>query len=163
MTNEQINVTCAKLLAEKGLTVAVAESCTGGLISTRLTETAGSSAYFECGLVTYSNASKVKLLGVPKEVIDEHGAVSRETAAAMAKGALGVSGADIAVAVTGIAGPSGGTREKPVGTVFIALATKDALICDRYDFGGNRCDVREKTSHAALSKIVEFIKASVRP
>lgn len=113
------------LFEEDGHTLAIAESCTGGFIASRLTDEAGSSAAFDQAVVTYSNQSKTDLLGVPKELIAEHGAVSAEVAVAMAEGALGLSNDDFAIAVTGIAGPGGGTEDKPVGTVFIALAQYD--------------------------------------
>ncbi len=113
------------LFEEDGHTLAIAESCTGGYIASRLTDEAGASAAFDQSVVTYSNDSKVKLLGVPKELIEEHGAVSREVAIAMADGALELSNDDFAIAVTGVAGPGGGTEETPVGTVFIALAQYD--------------------------------------
>ena len=113
------------LFEEDGHTLAIAESCTGGYIASRLTDEAGASAAFDQSVVTYSNDSKVKMLGVPAELIEEHGAVSAEVAIAMAEGALDLSNDDFAIAVTGIAGPGGGTEEKPVGTVFIALAQYD--------------------------------------
>lgn len=113
------------LFEEDGHTIAFAESCTGGYIASRLTDAAGSSAVFDQSVVTYSDSSKTAMLGVPKELIEEHGAVSAEVAVAMAEGALELSNDDYAIAVTGIAGPTGGTEEKPVGTVFIALAQYD--------------------------------------
>jgi nicotinamide-nucleotide amidase len=112
------------LLLERGLSLAAAESCTGGLISKRITDVAGSSAYFGMGLVTYSNEAKMRLLGVPAATLEAYGAVSEETVRAMAEGALRTSGAGIAVAVSGIAGPGGGTPEKPVGTVCFGLAAR---------------------------------------
>lgn len=115
-----------KLLREKGLKAATAESCTGGMVSQRITEIPGSSEVFDCGLCTYSNEMKEKLLGVSGETLAEFGAVSKETAAEMAKGVRKVSGADIGVSVTGIAGPDGGTAEKPVGLVYVAVES------DRY-------------------------------
>lgn len=113
------------LFEEDGHTLAIAESCTGGYIASRLTDASGSSAAFDQSVVTYSDASKTALLGVPEELIKEHGAVSPEVAVAMAEGALDLSNDDYAIAVTGIAGPRGGTEDKPVGTVFIALAQYD--------------------------------------
>ena len=109
----------------RGLTVATAESCTGGLVSAALTEIPGSSDVVDRGFVTYSNAAKEAMLDVPAAVLERHGAVSRETAEAMAAGALAISGADLAVAVTGIAGPGGGSAEKPVGLVHFAAAARD--------------------------------------
>ncbi len=113
------------LFEEDGHTIAFAESCTGGFIASRLTDAAGSSAVFDQSVVTYADSAKIAMLGVPKELITEHGAVSAEVAVAMAEGALELSNDDYAIAVTGIAGPTGGTEEKPVGTVFIALAQYD--------------------------------------
>lgn len=136
-------------LRNKGLKLATAESCTGGLISALFTEISGSSAVFECGFVTYSNQSKIKLLGIGTELIEKHGAVSEEVAKAMAHGAITKSGADIAVSVTGIAGPSGGTETKPVGLVYIAVATKNKTICEKNIFTGNRQNIRlSSVTHA---------------
>ena len=113
--------------AQSGLKLATAESCTGGLIAAILTEVPGSSDVFERGFVTYSNEAKTELLGVPAELIEKHGAVSEEVARAMASGALGHSRADIAVAVTGVAGPGGGTTAKPVGLVHLAAARRGSV------------------------------------
>jgi nicotinamide-nucleotide amidase len=112
----------------RGLTLATAESCTGGLIAAALTEVAGSSDVFDRGFVTYSNQAKIEMLGIPAELIAEHGAVSREVAEAMAKGALAASQADIAVAVTGIAGPGGGSALKPVGLVHLCAAGRNGRL-----------------------------------
>jgi nicotinamide-nucleotide amidase len=112
------------LCRARGLKVATAESCTGGLVAATLTEIAGSSDVVDCGFVTYSNAAKQAMLGVPEATLKRHGAVSGETAAAMAAGALKNSQADVAVAITGIAGPGGGTAEKPVGLVYFAAASR---------------------------------------
>jgi nicotinamide-nucleotide amidase len=137
----------------RGLKIATAESCTGGLIAALLTEIAGSSDVFERGFVTYSNDAKRELLGVPEELLTTHGAVSAPVARAMAQGALRRARADIAVAVTGIAGPGGGTDEKPVGLVHIAAARAGSAtatqICRFGDIG--RDQVRRKTVEAALA------------
>lgn len=114
-----------KGLAQRGLTIAVAESCTGGMVAKRLTDIPGASRVFGCGCITYSNDMKEKMLGVPAEILAQHGAVSAETAMAMACGVRALSGADIGVSITGIAGPDGGSEEKPVGLVYIGLSTKD--------------------------------------
>jgi nicotinamide-nucleotide amidase len=148
----------ADTLTKRGLKLAVAESCTGGLISCKLTDLPGSSAFLERGFVTYSNLAKIELLSVPDEIIAAHGAVSREVAELMAKGALRNSDADIAVAVTGIAGPTGGTEKKPVGTVFIAVATKDNVRLEKFNFSGDRLEIKEKTSVAALNMLHEELK-----
>lgn len=147
-----------KLLADaraKRRKIATAESCTGGLVAGLLTEIAGSSDVFERGFVTYSNQAKQELLGVPEALLIRHGAVSREVACAMAQGALAHSGADLAVAVTGIAGPGGGTADKPVGLVHIAAARKGGDILHReYRFGDiGRTQVRIATVDAALEML----------
>ena len=131
--------------------VATAESCTGGAIAYTLTEISGSSQWFERGFVTYSNASKIELLGVKPETITQYGAVSEQTALEMVVGALNHSKADIAIAVTGIAGPTGGSVEKPVGTVFIALAARGTTpYVKKHLFSGNRHEVRTQTVQTAL-------------
>lgn len=142
-----------------GRTVAVAESCTGGLVSAALTEIAGSSDVFETGLVTYSNEAKMALLGVSDEVIETFGSVSVACAWAMAQGALKRSGADVAVAITGIAGPGGGSAMKPVGTVVFARAERDAdpdaIIADRKEFGDlGRAGVRLQAALCALDLLL---------
>ena len=146
-----------KLLAEaraRGLKIATAESCTGGLIAGLLTEIAGSSDVVERGFVTYSNDAKEELLGVSREVLASHGAVSAEVARAMALGALKHARADIAVAVTGIAGPAGGTRQKPVGLVYLAAARDDQVIARECRFGDvGRGAVRLKSVEAALEML----------
>ncbi len=136
-----------------GLHIATAESCTGGLVAAALTDIAGSSDVVECGFVTYSNAAKQKLLGVPAATLTRHGAVSRETAAAMAKGALKNSPADLAVAITGIAGPGGGSKRKPVGLVYFAAADRAGRsIARRRRFGKiGRAKVRSRSVAEALS------------
>jgi nicotinamide-nucleotide amidase len=153
------------LLKERGLFVATAESCTGGLIAKRLTDVAGSSAYVGFGLVTYSNEAKMQLLGVPAETLAQHGAVSEATVQAMALGALRVSGADVAVAVSGIAGPGGGTATRPVGTVCFALAAKGSAAAHAetgvwsrtHQLWGSRTDVRDRTATHALAMIRRYL------
>ena len=135
-----------------------AESCTGGMIAAAMTERAGSSSVFERGFVTYSNDSKMELLGVPAATIDKFGAVSAETAEAMALGALKFSRAHIAVSVTGIAGPSGGTDEKPVGLVYIGWGARNNIQVKEHHFKGDRTAVRQQTAEAALKHLVDFFK-----
>jgi nicotinamide-nucleotide amidase len=141
----------AALLLEQGLTVAVGESCTGGLLLGRLTDRPGASAFLRGGIVAYSNDVKAQLAGVPVELIEAHGAVSEEVAVALADGARERVGADIGIGVTGVAGPDGGTPEKPVGLVWIALTAADGRrIVRRADQRGTRADVRERTTTAAM-------------
>ena len=154
--------TIGRMLAENGMTVAVAESCTGGLVASRLTDVAGSSMYFLQGFVTYSNQAKQKTLGVQKELIESFGAVSEEVARAMAKGCLEKSGADIAVATTGIAGPSGGSPEKPVGMVCLAIARKTSgtVLSKTLFMQGDRERNKFRFSEAALRELWECLSGA---
>ncbi|MFP3155584.1 competence/damage-inducible protein A [Lachnospiraceae bacterium ZAX-1] len=140
-----------KLLKEQNLTLATAESCTGGLLAGRLVNVAGVSDIFKEGHVTYSNEAKEKLLGVPKETIDRHGTVSEETAIAMASGGAKAAGADVCISITGIAGPDGGTSEKPVGLVYIGCSFKGSTVAKRYHLSGNRSKIRESCVVNALT------------
>lgn len=146
-----------RLLTEKGLTLAVAESCTGGLVCHRLTNVSGSSAYLERGLVVYSNRAKCDLLGVPEDVLREKGAVSAATAELMALGARRGAGVDLGLSITGIAGPTGGSELKPVGTVFIALASPRGLLCEHHRFAGERSEVKTAAAERALTLVEEFL------
>jgi nicotinamide-nucleotide amidase len=141
------------LLRAHGLTVGLAESCTGGLVGHRLTNVPGSSAYFRGGIAAYANAVKEEILGVPRALLERHGAVSEEVAAAMAEGARRALGVDVAVATTGVAGPDGGSAEKPVGTVCIGLAAADGSAGRRYQLWGNREWVKLLASQIALDWI----------
>ncbi len=148
-----------KQAVASGVKVATAESCTGGLISSCLTAVAGSSDAFLCGFVTYSNESKTLLLGIPVDAITDYGAVSDVVAAAMAEGAVAHSGADLAVAVTGVAGPGGGTEEKPVGLVYLSLAqVDDDAVVKRYIFAGTRDDIRRSAVGAALELMLSGLE-----
>ncbi len=150
-TNEQIEEVVQKLMLEKGETLAVAESCTGGLIASRLTEIAGSSGYFLEGAVTYANAAKVARLGVSQDTLDRYGAVSSAVAEEMAAGIKRTAGSDHGISVTGIAGPGGGTDDKPVGTVFIGYADPNGSVRSlKLLLPGDRFLVRWRTSSAAL-------------
>jgi nicotinamide-nucleotide amidase len=142
-----------EMLIARALTIAVAESCTGGLIASRLTDVPGSSRYVELGVVTYSNASKIDLLGVPSDMIAAHGAVSEQVAITMAEGIRTRSGVDIGVGVTGIAGPDGGTPDKPVGTVCIAAASAAGTRVRTFRFVGGREMVKFQASQAALDMV----------
>lgn len=136
--------------------VATAESCTGGLVAAALTAIAGASDVVERGLVTYSNKAKSELLGVPSETIAEHGAISEQTAAAMARGAVARAGVDLAVSVTGNAGPGGGTPQKPVGLVYLGVARRDgALRVERRVFPGDRAEIRHAAMRLALDLLLE--------
>ena len=146
-----------RLLRERGWTIAVAESCTGGLISQRLTSISGSSDYFDRGLVTYSNRAKMELLGVPAETLESFGAVSRETALAMAAGVRERSRTDIGLSSTGIAGPTGGSPEKPVGTVWIGLSGPDGDDAELFRFPGQRSQVTMQAAEAALSRLHRYL------
>jgi nicotinamide-nucleotide amidase len=146
-------------LLRKQQKVCTAESCTGGLIAKSFTDLAGSSDWFDRGFVTYSNAAKSEMLGVPASLIEDYGAVSEAVASAMASGALRHSEADYAVAVTGVAGPGGGSAEKPVGTVWIALASAHQVETQCHHFGGDRGAVREATLRAGLETLLERLVA----
>jgi nicotinamide-nucleotide amidase len=151
--HQEMEEVVGALLKQRRLTISLAESCTGGMIGSRITNIAGSSEYFERGVVVYSNASKTELLGVPQDLIERHGAVSREVGAAMAQGIRTAARTDIGLSVTGIAGPGGGTEEKPVGLVYVALASSGGVKVDEHRFSGNRDQVRVKASQTALDMV----------
>ncbi|PNU18991.1 hypothetical protein C2E25_14720 [Geothermobacter hydrogeniphilus] len=148
----------AELLIRSGLTLALAESCTGGLIAARLTEIPGASAFLERGVVCYANSAKRDWLQVPEAILNGVGAVSSECAEAMARGVRAAAGTDLGLAVTGIAGPGGGTTEKPVGTVYLALADGDRLHCERLFLSGSRRRIRELT----LAKALDWLQSAAR-
>ena len=147
----------AGMLIEKKLLMATAESCTGGLIAGACTDLSGSSAWFERGFVTYSNDAKIELLGVAAALIDKHGAVSEEVARAMVEGAIARSKAQLAVAVTGVAGPTGGNRDKPVGTVWFAWSIHGKTSAQRMLFEGDRAAVRAATVRHALGQLIKLL------
>lgn len=151
--DETLEGAVAQLLLEKKLTIATAESCTGGLIAHRLTNIPGASGYFPVGTVTYANEAKAGVLGVRPESIARHGAVSHVVALEMARGIRHIAGTDIGISATGIAGPSGGTRHKPVGLVYIALVTKRRRIVREYRFTGSREEIKFQASQAALDLV----------
>lgn len=139
-----------KILTERKLKLAVAESCTGGMICNRITNVPGSSNYFERGVVSYSNESKIQILGVKKETLEKYGAVSEQTAIEMARGVRLISGADIGISTTGIMGPTGETHTKPIGLVFIGYSDKDSEFAKQFNFADSRIRNKERTSQAAL-------------
>jgi len=151
--DDELEQTLGKLLLDRRLTIAVAESCTGGLIADRITDVPGSSAYFERAYVTYSNGSKMHDLGVPSDLIDKYGAVSREVAEAMARGVRLKANTDIGLSTTGIAGPTGGSPEKPVGLVWIGYSDRSATLAIKFNFGDNRERTKERASQAALELV----------
>ena len=146
----------AALLSAQQRMLATAESCSGGLIAAACTDLAGSSTWFERGFVTYSNIAKTQMLGVDAQLIATHGAVSEPVARAMAQGALQHSLAQVSVAVTGVAGPSGGSADKPVGTVWLAWGVGDAVSSEVQHFSGNRDEVRRQTVKAALEGLLRL-------
>ncbi len=147
----------ATFLINHQLMLATAESCTGGMIAAACTDLAGSSAWFERGFVTYSNDAKTELLSVPADLIQAHGAVSEPVARAMVQGAITHSPAKVAVAVTGVAGPTGGSAEKPVGTVWFGFATPAGVVTELRQFGGDRAAVRAATVQHALLRLLEIL------
>ena len=146
------------LLVKQSLTLATAESCTGGLVAHRITNVPGSSAYFVGGVVAYANEAKQALLGVQAETLAAHGAVSEETAREMARGARQALQADLAVAITGIAGPTGGTPDKPVGLTFVALSSPDVDLVERHLWTGDRLENKEASAEAALRLVAGWLK-----
>jgi nicotinamide-nucleotide amidase len=147
----------ATLLTARGWMLASAESCTGGLIAAACTDLAGSSAWFERGFVSYSNAAKTELLGVPASLIATHGAVSEPVARSMAHGALAHAHAQCALAVTGVAGPAGGSADKPVGTVWFAWATPEGLYSECQHFAGDRAAVRSATVAHRVGRLIALL------
>ena len=154
-----------KLLVEKLLdekkTITFAESCTGGLLSKKITDISGASSCFECGFVTYSNEKKEKLLGVSRETLKKYGAVSYQTAYEMCGGARKAADADIAIGVTGIAGPTGGTPEKPVGLVYVGVCTEKVWGVVKLNLSGTREEVREQTSCVAFDLALKALKGEL--
>jgi PncC family amidohydrolase len=154
---EQLQVRCLA----RGVTVATAESCSGGLIAKLITDVAGSSGYFRGGVVSYSNEVKARLLGVPEEQLAAHGAVSAQVARSMAVGVVRATGADLAVAVTGVSGPGGGSAAKPVGLTYVAVADATGVEVRRFVWAGDRSSNREATARAAIELLLERLPAVV--
>ena len=149
----------ADALRQRGWLLATAESCTGGLIAAACTDLAGSSDWFERGFVTYSNAAKTELLGVPPALIEQHGAVSEPVARAMVAGAVAHSAAHVSVAVTGVAGPTGGSEDKPVGTVWFGWCVGGQCSTERQLFAGDRASVRTQSAQHALAGLLARVRA----
>ena len=146
------------MLVRKKMTLAVAESCTGGLLSHRLTNIPGSSKYYECGIVSYSNRAKVGVLGISGIIIKEKGAVSEEVVREMALRIRELRETDLGIGITGIAGPEGGSLKKPVGLVYIALSSPKGIQCQRFVFSGERKLIKWKSSQAALNMLREYLE-----
>jgi len=158
LKKEQLIKEISKILKKEKIKIAIAESATGGLISNFLTNISGSSEFFDRGLVTYSNNSKIEILGVSKDLIEKHGAVSKEIAEAMAEGARINSKVDIGLSTTGIAGPTGGSKDKPVGLVYIGYSDKNKTISKKFIFNGLRLENKESFCKAALNLLFKNIK-----
>jgi PncC family amidohydrolase len=159
MSDKPLEVLVGELLRRRGLRLAVAESCTGGLIGHRLTNVAGSSTYYMGSVTAYAYEAKVRLLGVRWETLERYGAVSKETVIEMACGVRRALAADIGLSVSGIAGPGGGTPEKPVGTTWIGLGAPGVEEAWRYNWAGDRLRVKEQTAEQALRLLVEYLQA----
>ena len=156
--DEQILQSVSSMLIENKLKIATAESCTGGLIAHTFTNISGSSDFFECGIVSYSNRSKTERLGISEELLNEYGAVSEPVAKAMAEGIRKKADVDIGLSTTGIAGPTGGTPEKPVGLIFIGLSTKTDTVVKKYHFKGSRLENKNSTCNAALEMLYNYLE-----
>jgi PncC family amidohydrolase len=144
-------------LKKHHLTIATAESCTGGLLAHTLTNVSGSSEYFDCGVISYSDTAKMRLLDIPEQLLKNYGAVSKEVAAAMAKAIRQHAQVNYGLATTGIAGPTGGSKEKPIGLVYIAISTKDTVVVKQFLFSGDRLTNKENTCTAALELLLETL------
>lgn len=158
--DKPLEVTLGELLLQHGLWLAAAESCTGGLIGHLITNVAGSSTYYLGGVTAYANEAKVRLLGVSPHTLEQNGAVSEETVIEMARGIRKAMGADIGISVSGIAGPTGGTPDKPVGTVWIGLSSTRGEYARHFLWKGDRLAVKEQSAQAALKMLVEHLQNS---
>lgn len=147
-----------QMLAEMGLTISTAESCTGGMLASRIIDISGASDVYSEGFITYSNEAKMKYLKVQDEILEEYGAVSKETVLQMADGCRKETGSDVALVTTGIAGPGGGTAEKPVGLVYIGCAYKDEVVFREFKFAGDRYDIRRQAVDEAIAMAVELLE-----
>ena len=159
MNANDLTKTLAQILLSRDWTVSLAESCTGGLVCATLTELAGSSEWFERGYITYSNAAKAECLDVPLQLIESHGAVSEEVAKAMAEGARINSGSNVAISITGVAGPTGGSAEKPVGTVCFGWANENQTLTKTMHFDGDRQMIRQQAAQFALAELIALLRS----
>lgn len=159
---ETTEETIGRLMKKLGLTLGIGESCTGGLVCHKITNISGSSEYFKGGVVAYSNEIKEQILGVSEKILKDFGAVSKETAIAMARGARKNLGSDIGMGITGIAGPTGGSKAKPVGTVFVAVSDKTKGKSRRFLFKGKRQTIKIAASNTALKMLKEFLEQADR-
>lgn len=155
-----MQVEVGKALLNKGITLAVGESCTGGLVGHLITQVPGSSDYFRGGIIAYSNQAKMRLLQVAAETLDQYGAVSRETAIEMARGARSALAADVGLSVTGIAGPGGGTPEKPVGLTWIGFSSAEEELAERFVWKSTRSENKAASANAALSVLLRQLATS---
>ena len=151
-----------KILTEKKLTISCAESCTGGLLTSRLTDVAGSSNYVQGGIVSYSNEIKNSVLKVKADTLKNFGAVSEQTARQMSANVRELFNTNIGVGVTGIAGPGGGTPEKPVGTVYISVSNSDKTIVERFNFSGSRSEIKNQACDAAMSMVINLVEEVIQ-
>lgn len=160
--NEASAVSYAEMVADclknSKITLSIAESLTGGMVASKLVDIAGISEYFHEGIISYSNCSKIKRLGVKAETIEHYGAVSVQTAVEMAKGLIYENGANIAISTTGIAGPTGETLDKPIGLVYFGLATNNMFYCVKQKFSGSRLDIKEESANFALFFLLKYLK-----
>jgi len=159
MNASDLTKTLAQILLSRNWTVSLAESCTGGLVCATLTELAGSSEWFERGYITYSNEAKTECIGVPALLIESHGAVSEQVAKAMAEGARINSGSNVAISITGIAGPSGGSAAKPVGTICFGWSTENQTLTKTMHFDGDRQMIRQQAAEFALTELIALLRS----
>jgi nicotinamide-nucleotide amidase len=159
MNVSDLTKTLAQILLSRNWTVSLAESCTGGLVCATLTELAGSSEWFERGYITYSNEAKTECLGVPTPLIESHGAVSEQVAKAMAEGTRINSGSNVGISITGVAGPSGGSVEKPVGTVCFGWSTENQTLTKTMHFDGDRQIIRQQAAKYALTELIALLRS----
>jgi PncC family amidohydrolase len=146
-----------ELLKNENLKLATAESCTGGLLGSKITDVPGASSYYMGGIIAYSNEIKTDILGVKRETIERYGAVSKECALEMVSGVSKLFGSQVSIATTGIAGPSGGTKDKPVGLVFIAIKVKNKINVEKFIFNGNRIEIKEKVAEQAIRDTIKML------